>query len=67
MKKQTALIAGLSAGGVSVAAGLLAAAGYLPVLAAELLAIVAFPAFVIFIALWWNAKSGEEDIPFIGY
>jgi hypothetical protein len=67
MKKQTALITGLAAGGVSVAAGLLAAGGYLPVWAAELLTIVAFPVFVIFIALWWNAKSGDEDIPFIGY
>jgi len=52
MKKQTALITGLAAGGVGVAAGLLAAVGYLPVWAAELLAVV---------------KSGEEDIPFIGY
>jgi len=34
---------------------------------AELLTVIAFPIFVIFIALWWNAKSGEEDIPFIGY
>ncbi|MCK8519566.1 hypothetical protein [Methanoculleus sp. 7T] len=67
MKKQTALITGLAAGGVSVAAGLLAAGGYLPVWAAGLLTIVAFPVFVIFIALWWNAKSGDEDIPFIGY
>lgn len=67
MKKRTALIVGLAAGVIAAAAGLLAALGYLPVLAAELVAVVAFPAFVIFIALWWNAKSGEEDIPFIGY
>ncbi|MDV2482506.1 hypothetical protein F8E02_10945 [Methanoculleus sp. Wushi-C6] len=67
MKKQTALVIGLFAGGIAAAAGILAALGYIPALAAELLAVVAFPAFVIFIALWWNAKSGEEDIPFIGY
>ncbi|WOX57440.1 hypothetical protein [Methanoculleus receptaculi] len=67
MKKQTALIVGLAAGLVAAATGLLAALGYLPALAAELIAVVAFPAFVIFIALWWNAKPGEEDIPFIGY
>lgn len=67
MKKQTALITGLSAGAISVAAGLLAAVGYLPVWAAELIAVVAFPVFIIFIALWWNAKSGDADIPFIGY
>ncbi len=67
MKKQTALITGLAAGGIGVAAGILAAVGYLPVWAAEILAVVTFPAFVICIALWWNAKSGEEDIPFIGY
>lgn len=67
MKKQTALIVGLAAGLVAAATGLLAALGYIPALAAELIAVVAFPAFVIFIALWWNAKPGEEDIPFIGY
>ncbi|MDN7013266.1 hypothetical protein FGW20_09470 [Methanoculleus sp. FWC-SCC3] len=67
MKKQTALIVGLAAAGISAATGLLAALGYLPVWAAELVAVVMFPAFVIFIALWWNAKPGEEDIPFIGY
>lgn len=67
MKKQKALVIGLFAGGIAVAAGLLAALGVIPALAAELLAVIAFPAFVIFIALWWNAKSGEEDIPFIGY
>ncbi|MDI3506574.1 MAG: energy-converting hydrogenase subunit [Methanomicrobiaceae archaeon] len=67
MKKQTALIVGLAAGLVAAATGLLAALGYLPALVAELIAVVAFPAFVIFIALWWNAKPGEEDIPFIGY
>ncbi|MCK9298957.1 hypothetical protein HL657_11575 [Methanoculleus sp. YWC-01] len=67
MKKQTSLVIGLAAGIIAVAAGLLAALGYLPVWAAELVAVVMFPAFVIFIALWWNAKPGEEDIPFIGY
>ncbi len=67
MKKRTALIIGLSAGGISVIAGLLATIGYLSVMVAELLTVIAFPIFVIFIALWWNAKSGEEDIPFIGY
>jgi len=67
MNKQTALITGLLAGGISVAAWLLAAGGYLLVWIAELLTIITFPVFVIFIALWWNAKSGDEDIPFIGY
>ena len=67
MNKQTALITGLVAGGISVVAWLLAAGGYLLVWVAELLTIITFPVFVIFIALWWNAKSGDEDIPFIGY
>lgn len=67
MNKQTALITGLVAGGISVAAWLLAAGGYLLVWVAELLTIITFPVFVIFIALWWNAKPGDEDIPFIGY
>ncbi|MEG3056740.1 MAG: hypothetical protein WAN99_06920 [Methanoculleus sp.] len=67
MKKQTALITGVAAGGISVAAWALATGGYIPHWTAELLTIVAFPAFVIFVALWWSAKSGDEDIPFIGY
>jgi len=56
MKKRTALIVGLAAGVIAAAAGVLAALGFLPAIAAELVAVVAFP-----------AKSGEEDIPFIGY
>lgn len=67
MKKQTALTIGLAAGGVSIVAWFLAVSGHLPIPAAELITIVAFPVFIIFIALWWSAKSGDEDTPFIGY
>ena len=67
MKKQTALITGLAAAGIGIAGEPLAAAGYLPVWAAQILAVIAFPAFVVFIALRWNAKTKDGDIPFIGY
>jgi hypothetical protein len=34
---------------------------------AEVVLIIAFPLFVVFLGLWWSAREGEEDIPFLGY
>ena len=45
MKKRTALIVGLAAGVIAAAAGVLAALGFLPAIAAELVAVVAFSWF----------------------
>jgi len=42
-------------------------AGLLPLLAAQGILILAFPAFAVFLFLWWSAREGVEDIPFMGY
>ena len=67
MNRQNALLGTIATGGISAAAGVLAAVSVIPLPIAELLLIVAFPLFVIFLGLFWSAKGGEEDIPFIGY
>ncbi|MDD1664980.1 MAG: hypothetical protein LUQ32_06460 [Methanomicrobiales archaeon] len=41
--------------------------GFLPLLAAQGILILAFPAFAVFLFLWWSAREGVEDIPFMGY
>jgi len=67
MKRKTVTL-GLAASAIVIAAawGLLAA-GLIPLWAAETAIVIAFPALVIFLGLWWRAPGGEEDIPFIGY
>lgn len=66
-RKQSALAIATVSGIVCVAAATFAAIGYLAVWLAEILIILAFPAFVIALALWWSASEGVADIPFIGY
>jgi hypothetical protein len=64
MKKQHALLGTIGTGLLSLGMG-----GFALVSApfAELVLIIAFPLFVIFLGLWWSAPEGEEDIPFLGY
>jgi hypothetical protein len=57
------ILSGLAAAGVSLAY----LAGLLPLLAAEGVLVLAFPAFAVFLFLWWSAPEGVEDIPFMGY
>lgn len=57
------VLSGLVAAGVSLAY----LAGVLPLLAAQGTLILAFPAFAVFLSLWWSAREGAEDIPFMGY
>jgi energy-converting hydrogenase A subunit I len=57
------VLCGLAAAGVSLAY----LAGLLPLLAAEGVLVLAFPAFILFLFLWWSAPEGLEDIPFMGY
>jgi hypothetical protein len=67
LTKNTALwiwvLSGLVAAGVSLAY----LAGLLPLLATEGVLVLAFPAFALFLFLWWSAPEGVEDIPFMGY
>jgi len=57
------VVSGLAAAGVSLAH----LAGVLPLIAAEGVLVLAFPAFAVFLFLWWSAPEGVEDIPFMGY
>ncbi len=66
-QKQNALTIATLSGIVCVAAAIAAGIGYLAVWLAEILLVVAFPIFVIALALWWSASEGDADIPFIGY
>ncbi|WP_292366599.1 MULTISPECIES: hypothetical protein [unclassified Methanoculleus] len=67
MKRKTVSLGLAASAAVIVAAWGLLAAGLIPLWAAETAIVIAFPALVIFLGLWWRAPGGEEDIPFIGY
>jgi energy-converting hydrogenase A subunit I len=64
MKKQHALLGTLATGLLCVG---MAGIALISVPAAEAVLIIAFPLFVVFLGLWWSAREGEEDIPFLGY
>lgn len=55
------------AGIVCILAGVAWRMAYVEPWITEVLLVIAFPIFVLFLGLWWNASEGEEDIPFIGY
>jgi hypothetical protein len=57
-------MAGASAG---IAAGIMSMLGILPLWMDAAVLVLSFPVFVIGLYLWWMAKEGREDIPFIGY
>lgn len=67
MRKTTAAAIAWLSGIASLAAGVLHATGTIGALAAEAVIVIGFPVFVLFLALWWRAGAGDEDIPFIGY
>jgi hypothetical protein len=67
MKKQDAFKIMLAAGLTCLLAGIGAGASVIASWLAGIVIVVAFPVFVIFLGLWWNASEGEGDIPFIGY
>jgi hypothetical protein len=57
------VLCGIAGAGASLAH----LAGVLPLIAAEGILVLAFPAFALFLFLWWSAPEGVEDIPFMGY
>ncbi len=67
MKKTSALITTVVCGAALLLASLGAAAGTVPTVLAAGIMILAFPAGVMALFLWWSAGEGEEDIPFLGY
>jgi hypothetical protein len=57
-------MAGVAAG---IAAGMMNMLGIIPLWVYAAVLVLSFPVFVIGLYLWWMAKEGREDIPFIGY
>jgi hypothetical protein len=67
LSKTMALRIWVLSGLAAAAASLAYLASLLPLLAAEGVLVLAFPAFAVFLFLWWSAPEGVEDIPFMGY
>ncbi|NYT06384.1 MAG: hypothetical protein GKC04_08500 [Methanomicrobiales archaeon] len=67
MKKENAAMGMVICGVICCAAGALLWLSLLEAWISALLIVAAFPFFVVFLGLWWNASEREGDIPFIGY
>lgn len=67
MKKRDALVLTLVAAGFAGAAVLLNMMELLPGWGYAAVLVIAFPLFVLSLGLYWMAREGEEDIPFLGY
>lgn len=67
MKKQYALALTLIAAGSSIAAMALNRVHFLPDWAFAGVLVIGFPIFVLGLGLYWMAREGKEDIPFLGY
>ena len=52
---------------ISAGVGILHMAGSVPLWTYAAVLVLMFPVIIIGICLWWMAKGGKEDIPFIGY
>ena len=67
MKKKTAFWLMVMVAVVAVLALLLSSAGTIPEWLYLAVLVAGFPLFVLFLGLWWMAREGDEDIPFMGY
>jgi hypothetical protein len=67
MKKQHTLALTLIAAGSGIAASALNMMHILPDWACAGVLVTAFPLFVLGLGLYWMAREGEADIPFLGY
>lgn len=67
MKKEYALALTLVAAGSGIAAMALTMGKILPGWAYMGVLVIAFPLFVLGLGLYWMAREGEADIPFLGY
>lgn len=67
MKKTHALALTLAAAGSSLAAMVLSMLHILPAWAYAGVLVISFPLFVLGLGLYWMAREGKEDIPFLGY
>ncbi|NYT06880.1 MAG: hypothetical protein GKC05_01295 [Methanomicrobiales archaeon] len=67
MKKKTAFRLMVVVAVVSGLALVLARAGTIPEWLYLAVLVAGFPLFVVFLGLWWMAREGDADIPFMGY
>ncbi|HOS82289.1 MAG TPA: hypothetical protein PK445_06140 [Methanolinea sp.] len=67
VKKSQALAVAVVSALAGIAATLLTLAGVLPPHADAAAWVIAFPAFVLGLYLYWMAREGDPDIPFVGY
>jgi hypothetical protein len=65
-RKHAARIA-IGGTGVCAVAGVAHLLGVIPFWVYTAVLVLSFPAIVISLYLWWMAREGKEDIPFIGY
>lgn len=67
MKKRDALVLTLVAAGIAGLATVLNGLEEFPGWAYAAVLVIAFPLFVLGLGMYWMAREGEEDIPFLGY
>jgi hypothetical protein len=65
-RRNAARIAAVSAS-AGITAGIVNMLGVLPLWLYAAVLVLSFPVFIIGLYLWWMAKEGTGDIPFIGY
>jgi thiamine transporter ThiT len=67
MKKKTAFRLMVTVVVVSAIAMILSFAGTIPEWLYLAVLVAGFPVFVLSLGLWWMAREGDADIPFMGY
>lgn len=66
-RRSAMAILALLSGAVCLLAGVLHAAGAIDLVAAGIMLVVTFPAFVLSLFALWMAGAHAGDIPFMGY
>jgi uncharacterized membrane protein YfbV (UPF0208 family) len=67
MKKKTAFWLMVTVAVIAVLALIFSETGTIPEWLYLAVLVAGFPLFVLFLGLWWMAREGDADIPFMGY
>ena len=67
MKKKTAFWMMFMVAVIAGLALVLSSLGMIPEWLYLAVLVAGFPLFVLFLGLWWMAREGDADIPFMGY
>ncbi|MCG7854811.1 MAG: hypothetical protein MIO88_03040 [Methanoregulaceae archaeon] len=67
MKKKTAFWLMVTVAVIAVLALILSETGTIPEWFYLAVLVAGFPLFILFLGLWWMAREGDADIPFMGY